>query len=1094
MRPTVLATFIVVASMLLLCAAPAEFALEDAPSPEHTDDWQSHPVEEAEVATPPAQADPQEETLEWSGSTHTARELDSVGAGAREDGAIVPAIERAPQREPTRAGEGMNSYILYEDFESGTDGWTLGSSGGSCWATTTDRSLSGNNSLYCAGSGGVPNQYHRILYDNASLAFMNARWDMGDHDPTNGIDCWGVTTNRSSSEETGIHSYWCCGGGDQFAQYDINMEAYMIKEVDLAVHTDCVLGFDHWLALEDNYDFAYVKVSNTTNGDLEDPEHGNWTTIATYSDGYDSGDTGDTLDSTWAFSGYLDISAWDGEEVYIMFYFYSDYMITREGWYVDYIEVWGRGTSYENYTDTYADVTLDLVGYSNACLEFSLWMDAEDGYDTFNVSIKNSTDAGWNEIVGLNYGGGSYNFDGSDPDYYARRWLMFVYPTLDIPSYYLGRNDVQLRFWFSSDDSVTREGMYIDDVIVRSVILYDEMESGINGWSTTSADPPQSPYWHQVSTDYYSESTSWWCGNDSTSKYDNNMDEYLYHSVDLNGYDYAAMTFTWTGEMESGYDYLFIAVSTDGGSNWDYLGYLTGSYMDGWYYPLYDVDLSAYAQSTVLVAFDFYSDNTWTEAGVWIDDVMVYGAIDKSPPSQVTGLNVSQMPSGTELALQWSTNPEPDVAGYKVFRSKTELGDYAQIALAPTNSYLDTDLPRDTTYYYKVRCYDLGGLDGALSDFAFNTTLDTLAPVPLGSTAASDTGLGGEVNVTWDAGPEPDIAGYKVFYSSVIFSNTDDATYHPLSPETDPDARWSVIAGLSNGVAYHFAVVAVDGSGNENKSITKTALATPTDSTSPLVSILYPNDTDTLTGVVKVQISATDRSAIATRVVSIDKGDPLPCTWDPFLLQWVYEWNTTLDDIGSHTIDAQATDEWGNSGDASQITITTYFTRTLAPGWNLVSVPLVQGDESVASVLASIDGKYDLVQWYDAGSGSWMHWNPAKVGQGFPSTLTNINHTQGLYVNMTQSALFTPTGSKPTDVGNDVWLYPGWNLVGFPASNRSRMLVSEALAGIDCQAVERFNVTSGQFEGLDLVNDYLARGEGYWIYLDAPTPVLWDVP
>ena len=61
-------------------------------------------------------------------------------------------------------------------------------------------------------------------------------------------------------------------------------------------------------------------------------------------------------------------------------------MFNRWTWYVDNIRVTGNGDTYDNYMDSYAEITVNLDGLTTASLEFYLWMDAEDKWDWLNVS------------------------------------------------------------------------------------------------------------------------------------------------------------------------------------------------------------------------------------------------------------------------------------------------------------------------------------------------------------------------------------------------------------------------------------------------------------------------------------------------------------------------------------------------------------------------------------------------------------------------------------------------------------------------------------------------------------------------------------
>ena len=729
---------------------------------------------------------------------------------------------------------------------------------------------------------------------------VNQRWTLWAYDGASGdtgfIDQWWIKVHYTNDN----------------THYDDYMKSYLKRKVDLTGHTNCQLSFDYWLDVEDIYDIASVRMAAT---DSLDPEDTNWTELVSYSDGYDSQDVSDTLDSTWQSSGNIDISAFDNTTCYLMFYFTSDTSVcNREGWYVDNIKITGNGKSYDDYMDSYAEVTVNLQGYNNAHLEFLYWLDAEDYYDTFNVSVKNTTDTVWTKVFEVNDASDENQFDGADPDIYARQWWWSGQLSLDS---FCGNDAVQIRFWFYSDSATVREGLYIDDVEVSSILFFDDMESGINGWTTTS---PTEPNWHQVTDVYFSSTTSWWCGSDGTSMYGDSMDEYLTHTVDLSTAEKAALRFAFTGAALDE-DYLYVAVSADEGQSWDYFYQIGGDWSDGWYSPP-DLSLSSYIPNEIQITFDFYSNKTGTDIGFFIDDVLVYGTADLTPPEQVVNLTAEAGGSGTDAYLHWNSSMAPDLDGYKVYRGTGTGGPYTFIENSSTNSYHDTGLTTDYDYYYVVSAFDLAGNEGLQSLEAVVTMTDLMPPGPALNVSAHDLGIGDRVLVRWDPNPEKDLAGYKVYYETASFTDAGTAIYYPASPIGDPLAIECTVVGLETGTTYHFAVTAIDKSDNENTTISKTVVATPLDITDPTVDISYPSEGNTVKGRVRIELSIGDVNNISAASVSVDKSTVLPASYNSFLRKWVAYWDTMPETDGSHTLDAQAEDEHGNIGYSSTVNVT----------------------------------------------------------------------------------------------------------------------------------------------------------------------------
>lgn len=165
----------------------------------------------------------------------------------------------------------------------------------------------------------------------------------------------------------------------------------------------------------------------------------------------------------------------------------------------------------------------------------------------------------------------------------------------------------------------------------------------------------------------------------------------------------------------------------------------------------------------------------------------------------------------------------------------------------------------------------------------------------------------------------------------------------------------------------------------------------------------------------------------------------------------------------------------------------------LVEGWNLVSVPFIQGDESLGSVLDSIRGYYDAVQRYDA-SDAKDPWKHNRDGKPFGNDLSNLNETMGFWVHITQpgDTVFSFNGTQPT--GNrTIQLYQGWNLVGYPSkSSRSRdTALNNIIFDVDVHSVQAFNATTGTWMTFG-PSDMLDPGHGYWILSSGSN--VWEVP
>ncbi len=157
-------------------------------------------------------------------------------------------------------------------------------------------------------------------------------------------------------------------------------------------------------------------------------------------------------------------------------------------------------------------------------------------------------------------------------------------------------------------------------------------------------------------------------------------------------------------------------------------------------------------------------------------------------------------------------------------------------------------------------------------------------------------------------------------------------------------------------------------------------------------------------------------------------------------------------------------------------------------GWNLVSLPVAPESTAIGDVLAPISGAYDIAYAYDAATPDdpWRRYNVAMPE--FLNTLTDLTETIGFWLNITDTATLTVSGTVP--VSSTIPLYPGWNLVGYP-SLTTRPL-TEALASVIGQVDLAYGYDAADpdtpWETYDVARPSFLNtltemrpGRGYWI-------------
>ncbi len=159
------------------------------------------------------------------------------------------------------------------------------------------------------------------------------------------------------------------------------------------------------------------------------------------------------------------------------------------------------------------------------------------------------------------------------------------------------------------------------------------------------------------------------------------------------------------------------------------------------------------------------------------------------------------------------------------------------------------------------------------------------------------------------------------------------------------------------------------------------------------------------------------------------------------------------------------------------------FTRPLSQGPNLVSIPLIQSNESIETVLQTVN--YDKAWFYDSFSEDWKSYMTSKsYGKG----LWNANHMMGLWVNVAGSSNLTVAGVVPAQT--EIHLYNGWNLVSFPSFNTT-YAVSDLIADTGTTRVEGYDPVSPYCLKVLGPAEVLETGFAYWVKVDADT--VWTV-
>jgi hypothetical protein len=208
------------------------------------------------------------------------------------------------------------------------------------------------------------------------------------------------------------------------------------------------------------------------------------------------------------------------------------------------------------------------------------------------------------------------------------------------------------------DITTSESQQYSDSLLfaIGTLGFEDDVEDGTGDWTPEGA-------WHITEHNSHSPSHSWYCGQEGTWQYDNQMNVSLTGPWFVLGPGSYLSFWHWYDMPIYGSDGLYIEIST--GSGWDTLDFKgCGGALDSllpgrmWFNEWYD--LSSYRTGdSARIRFRFYSDSEDVGEGWYIDDIDV-GA-------ECTGVEDDRMRVGPRSPRLYQNKPNPFTAATTVY-------------------------------------------------------------------------------------------------------------------------------------------------------------------------------------------------------------------------------------------------------------------------------------------------------------------------------------------------------------------------------------------------------------------------------------------
>lgn len=174
----------------------------------------------------------------------------------------------------------------------------------------------------------------------------------------------------------------------------------------------------------------------------------------------------------------------------------------------------------------------------------------------------------------------------------------------------------------------------------------------------------------------------------------------------------------------------------------------------------------------------------------------------------------------TSLNLGWSKNVDADFANYKIYRSKNP-GVSVSSSLVKTITdqnncnYDDTNLQENTTYYYKVYVYDVGGLfSESNEEMGITPANDPPLAVTLFPAAAVLNSFS-SIELSWSKSEDEDFSCYKLFRSN---SAGVDSASLLVTTISDINSTQFIDEDLDENTEYFYRVFVFDSYGKATGS------------------------------------------------------------------------------------------------------------------------------------------------------------------------------------------------------------------------------------------------------------------------------------
>jgi PKD repeat protein len=177
--------------------------------------------------------------------------------------------------------------------------------------------------------------------------------------------------------------------------------------------------------------------------------------------------------------------------------------------------------------------------------------------------------------------------------------------------------------------------------------------------------------------------------------------------------------------------------------------------------------------------------------------------------------------TNSSMALRWSRNGDGDFARYELHKGTSKGFNMsgntllASLTNQGTNESTAANLASSTTYYFKVRTYDTGGLFNDSNEV--NATSSAINVPPVAVVLSNPTDISdSSMRLGWSRNNDSDFDRYELHFGNASGFNLSDATLVQIL--TNQSATSYTVNDLEKNTTYYFRLRVVDTSGLFNDS------------------------------------------------------------------------------------------------------------------------------------------------------------------------------------------------------------------------------------------------------------------------------------